>query len=62
MGMFSMNTKILGQKVIHYQVIDSTQLEVWRRIEKGKIENGTVITADIQTAGKRYTWKSMAYR
>ena len=54
--MFSLNTKILGQKSIYYQVIDSTQLEVWRRVEKRKIENGTVITADIQTAGKRYSW------
>lgn len=33
-------------KRIHYEKIDSTQKEVWRRIE-----NGIIISADIQTDG-----------
>lgn len=37
--------------IIHYKEIDSTQKEIWRRIENGNIENGTIIMADIQTAG-----------
>ena len=43
---------ILGKEVIYYPEIDSTQLEVWRRIEKGTIKKGTLILADIQTKGK----------
>lgn len=57
-----LNTKFLGKNVISYPEIDSTQLEIWRRIEKNMIKNGTIILADIQTNGKRYTWKKMAYR
>ena len=33
-------------KIIHYEKIDSTQKEVWRRLE-----NGIIISADIQTDG-----------
>ena len=39
-------------KKYFYHKIDSTQLEIWRRIEENKIENKTVIIADIQTNGK----------
>ena len=38
-------------KIIHYEKIDSTQKEIWRRIENNNIENGTIISADIQTDG-----------
>lgn len=62
MQLQNLNTKFLGKNVIFYTEIDSTQLEVWRRIEKNSIENGTIILADVQTNGKRYTWKKMAYR
>lgn len=58
----SLNTKFLGRNIEYYEKIDSTQLEVWRRINKKRIENGTVIISEIQTNGKRYTWKNMAYR
>lgn len=58
----SLNTKFLGRNIEYYEKIDSTQLEIWRRIDNKQIENGTVIIADIQTNGKRYTWKKMAYR
>lgn len=47
-----LNTKYLGKNYMHYKIIDSTQLEIWRRIEKNNIKNGTVIRADIQTKGK----------
>ena len=39
-------------KKYFYHKIDSTQLEIWRRIEENKIENKIVIIADIQTNGK----------
>lgn len=39
-------------KQYFYHKIDSTQLEIWRRIEENKIENKIVIIADIQTNGK----------
>ena len=39
-------------KKYFYHKIDSTQLEIWRRIEENKIDNKTVVIADIQTNGK----------
>lgn len=47
----NLNTKYIGKTLFHYNEIDSTQKEVWRRINNGDIENGTVITASIQTDG-----------
>ena len=35
-------------KQYFYRKIDSTQLEIWRRIEANKIDNKTVVIADIQ--------------
>lgn len=43
-----MNRKYIGKKIFNYEKIDSTQKEIWRRIENNNIENGTVITAQIQ--------------
>ena len=37
----SLNTKFLGRNIEYYEKIDSTQLEVWRRINKKQMENGT---------------------
>ena len=39
------------KNIIYYKEIDSTQKEIWRRIENGTIGDGTVIIADIQTDG-----------
>ena len=39
-------------KQYFYRKIDSTQLEIWRKIEENKIDNKTVVIADIQTNGK----------
>lgn len=47
-----LNTRILGKKSIYYKEIDSTQSEIWRLYKVNKIEDGTLIMADIQTQGK----------
>lgn len=47
----NLKTKFLGKNIYHYEKIDSTQKEIWRRIEKKQIKNGTIILADIQTGG-----------
>lgn len=44
-------TTIFNKEIIHYKKIDSTQKEIWRRIENGNIQNGTIIISDIQTDG-----------
>ena len=41
-----------SKNIIYFKEIDSTQSEIWRRIKTNNIENGTVVIADIQTAGK----------
>ncbi len=62
MQLTNLTTEFLGRNIIQYSEIDSTQLEVWRQLKKNTITNGTIILADIQTNGKRYTWKKMVYR
>ena len=44
----NLETDFIGRKEIFYKEIDSTQKEIWRRIENKKIEDGTIIIADIQ--------------
>ena len=45
-------SKVIGKEIYYYEEIDSTQREIWRRIEKNKeLKNGTIILADVQTAG-----------
>lgn len=51
MQLKNMKTNFLGKKVFYYKTIDSTQKEIWRRIENGNIQNGTLIYTDIQTSG-----------
>lgn len=46
-----LKTRVLGKNYICFKQIDSTQKEIWRRINQGNIVNGTVISANIQTAG-----------
>ena len=62
MELSNLKTKFLGKSIIYFPEIDSTQLEVWRRINQKTIQDGTVVIADIQTKGKRNTWKYMVYR
>lgn len=52
MQLENLTTKILGRNVKFYEEIDSTQLEIWRQIKKGSIQNGSLILADIQTEAK----------
>lgn len=51
MKLKNLKTKFLGRNVIYYKTIDSTQNEIWRLVEND-IQNGTLVMADIQTAGK----------
>lgn len=53
---------MLGAKIIEYQTLPSTQQEIWKRVSKKSIEDGTVIVTKIQTNGKRNTWESMVYK
>ena len=47
-----LQTNYLGKNFYFFDNIDSTQTEIWRRIDNKKIKNGTIIMADIQTKGK----------
>lgn len=47
----NLKTKCLGKEIFYYTEIDSTQKEIFRRIEKNNIENGTIIITDKQTDG-----------
>ena len=51
MHLTNLKTKYLGRSAFYYEKIDSTQKEITRRAEKGKIGNGTLIYADLQTEG-----------
>lgn len=44
-----LNTNIIAKNVVFYEKIDSTQKEIWRRLDSGNIKNGTLIYANIQT-------------
>ncbi len=59
MRLQNLNTQFLGRNIVFYPKIDSTQLELWRRIGKNEIDNGTIILAELQTNGKRNTWTKM---
>ena len=48
----NLNTKLIGKNKTFYETLDSTQLEILRRIENNQIENGTIIIANKQTSGK----------
>lgn len=52
MKLRNLKTNFLGRDFYFYEEIDSTQNEIFRRIKRGQIINGSVIMADIQTAGK----------
>lgn len=53
MGLRNLNTKFLGRTLTYFEIIDSTQLEILRRIENNTIKNGEIIIANLQTDGKR---------
>ena len=62
MELKDLTTKFLGRNFVYLEQVDSTQLEILRKIEKNKIENGSLVLADIQTNGQRNTWKTVVYR
>ena len=62
MKLENLNTKSLGRNVTYLKQVDSTQLEIIRNIENNTIKNGSLILADIQTNGQRYSWKALVYR
>ena len=51
MKLTNLQTNYLGRKFTYFKTIDSTQAEIWRRIKQKKINNGTLIFADLQTNG-----------
>lgn len=51
MKLKNLRTKVLARNVLHFKTIESTQSEVWRLINKNA-PSGTIVIADIQTAGK----------
>ena len=48
----NLNTKLIGKHIIFYKTIDSTQLEVLRRIGTSQIENGSIVITNKQTRGR----------
>jgi hypothetical protein len=58
----NITTKHLASEIVYYDEIDSTQLEIWRRVESNTIKSGTVIIANTQTNGIRNARQSMAHR
>ena len=52
MQLKNLTTNFLGRNSIFYKRIDSTQNEIFRMIEKGNINNGTLVMADIQECGR----------
>ena len=51
MKLNNLRTQVLGRNFEYYEKIDSTQKEIWSRVAKNKIENGTVICAGVQESG-----------
>lgn len=49
MELKNLSTKYLAQKFEYYQEIDSTQDEIWRRIENKELINGELIFSETQT-------------
>ncbi len=46
-----LQTLRLGRNYYYYNEIDSTQKEIWRRIDENQIVDGTLIRAEKQSAG-----------
>ena len=52
MQLKNLTTNFLGRNSFFYKIIDSTQDEIWRIVEKGNINNGTLVMADLQECGR----------
>ena len=51
MNNINLKTKYLGKEIFKFKEIDSTQKEIWRRIENEKIRNGSLIITENQNSG-----------
>ncbi len=51
MKLKNLKNNFLGKNNFYYEKIDSTQKEIWRRIENNTIKNGTLVMAEIQNSG-----------
>ena len=51
MKLKNLTTNFLGKNSFYYETIDSTQKEIWRRVEQNNVKDGTVIFSDLQTLG-----------
>lgn len=51
MQLQNLNTQFLGRDFYYYETLDSTQSEIYRKIENNTIKNGTLILAKIQNNG-----------
>lgn len=49
MELENLRTKYLAKKFDYYKTIDSTQDEIWKRINTEKIQNGETVFSEIQT-------------
>ena len=51
MNNLNLKTKYLGREIFKFKEIDSTQKEIWRRVENGTVRNGSLVIAESQTLG-----------
>ena len=51
MKLNNLTTNFLGKNSFYYETIDSTQKEIWRRVEQNNVKDGTIIFSDLQTSG-----------
>lgn len=51
MNKINLKTKYLGREIFNFKEIDSTQKEIWRRIESENIRNGSLVISEKQTQG-----------
>lgn len=51
MNKIDLKTKFLGREILRFKEIDSTQKEIWRRIENENIRNGNLVISEKQTNG-----------
>lgn len=51
MNKIDLKTKYIGREIFKFKEIDSTQKEIWRRIENENIRNGNLVIAEKQTNG-----------
>lgn len=51
MQLQNLTTKFIGRDFEYFKEIDSTQAEIFRRIENNKIKDGSLVLTDFQTSG-----------